>query len=77
MSQTEVIKCLKKNGEMSIEELSERINISIPSVWYSLNALLKSSDVEKRLLSKEEVKEKGRKYNGKNHVWRLKVRRLK
>jgi len=72
MSQIEVIKCLKKNGEMSIEELSEKMNLSVPSVWHSLNSLLKSADVEKRILSKEEAEKKGKRYNGKTWVYRLK-----
>jgi len=73
MSQVEVIRYLKRNGEMSVEELAKNINVSIPSIWHSLSVLLKSSDVKKRALSKEEVEKKGKRYTGRSYVWKLKT----
>jgi len=58
---------------MSVEELAKNINVSIPSIWHSLSVLLKSSDVKKRALSKEEVEKKGKRYTGRSYVWKLKT----
>ena len=71
MAQEEIIQLLEKNKEMTKEELSRILGISLIAVWSNLKGLLKEFEVERRALSKEETEKLGKKFTGRNMVWKL------
>lgn len=72
MAQTEVMKLLKENGEMTIGELAEIMKISSKAVRHNLIALSKTTEVEKRILTKKETGERNKRWTGRNQIWRIK-----
>ncbi len=69
MSQDEILNLLDKKTEMTMEEIAERLQISLVAVWTNLKGLLKELEVQKRLLTKEEVENIGKRFTGRNVIW--------
>lgn len=69
MAQEQIINLLKKNEEMTINDIAKILEIGIPAIQKNLRGLLKAFEVERRIMTKEEVKSVGRRFTGRNMVW--------
>ena len=71
MAQEEIMNLLEKNEEMTIKELAAILEIGIPAIKKNLRGLLRAFEVERRIMTKEEVESAGRIFTGRNMVWFL------
>lgn len=78
MSQQEVRKLLKEAGQAMTRELLEQLNITQSALWQNLHRLEKGGEVEKKRMSKEELKERGyniERFTGREVLWVFKNER--
>jgi predicted ArsR family transcriptional regulator len=73
MGQADILKVLEKKHKASAEEIAEVLEISMDAVRKSLNRLLKAHDVERIMLTKEEVEKIGVKFNNRHFLWMIKI----
>lgn len=72
MGQEDVYRLLKeKEKEMTVQEISKILDLSIWSVGRALNLLKKRMEVENRRLTRKEIKERERSYTGNQIVWAI------
>jgi len=69
MAQDKILNLLEKKKEMTIEELAEKLQISLVAVWTNLKSLSKELEVQRRTLTKEEAETIGKRFTGRNVVW--------
>jgi len=72
MSQSEILKLLSKNKQLTAKEIATKLDKNVHGVRITLNKLLKYDEVECIRLKQEEVESMGIKYCGKHLVWKLK-----
>jgi len=69
MAQEQIINLLKKNGEMTLKDIAKILEIGIPAIKKNRRGLLQTFEVERRIMTKEEVKGIGRRFTGRNMVY--------
>jgi predicted ArsR family transcriptional regulator len=74
MSQADILKVLEKKDKASAEEIAEALEISIDAVRKCLNRLLKANDIERIMLTKEEVKKNGIRFSGRHFLWTINIK---
>lgn len=71
MAQDEILDILESFGEMTIKDIAEILDIGIPAIKKNLRGLLKALEVERRIMTKEEVEVNGKTFTGRNMIWFL------
>lgn len=79
MSEQEILEILEKEKEATAKEIAIKLNLSFVAVWRGLKGLFRELEVEKRKLTKEEVKERmkepygerGIKFTGRQYIWKI------
>jgi len=69
MAQDEILDILENFGEMTTEDISERLEIGIKAIGKNLRGLLRAFEIERRVMTKEEVESVGKRFTGRNMIW--------
>lgn len=78
MSKAEVIEYLKKKEEATTKEIADEIGVNLRTARKNLNRLRREFEVIRRNLTREEVAEMDKQFQGRRFVWSLRTeRRLK
>jgi len=78
MGGTEVFDLLEKEDrEMSVEEMSNILNLTKFSVWKALKRMEKYNEVKKRKLTRQEIKKLNKQFTGRHVIWRIVITNVK
>ena len=73
MGQEEVLEILEEKKEVTLKELSQKLDIAKNNIWTILMRVVKQGVIERRIIEPKEAEKYGLKRAGRNHiVWRLK-----